>query len=70
MKAHEIIREWLKDNGYDGLCNEDCGCSVEDFMPCLGWSYKQLEECETAHKVWESNRTFGWKMVPGKNSSA
>jgi len=36
MKLEEIIKAWLKENGYDGLCNTDieCGCAVEDFMPC------------------------------------
>lgn len=36
MELFCIARKWLKDNGYDGLClpEEECGCSLEDFMPC------------------------------------
>ncbi len=32
----EILREWLKAHGYDGLRDEDseCGCSLDDFAPC------------------------------------
>lgn len=30
----EIIAGYLKTNGYDGLCCEDCGCGFDDFMPC------------------------------------
>ena len=25
----EIVRDWLREHGYDGLYYEDCGCSVE-----------------------------------------
>ena len=30
----EIVKEYLQDTGYDGLCNGDCGCGVNDLMPC------------------------------------
>jgi len=30
-----IVSDWLKENGYDGLCNaEGCGCQLCAFMPC------------------------------------
>ena len=32
----EIIKDWLLDNGYDGLYNDDCGCSIDALMPCNG----------------------------------
>ena len=36
MELHEMVKEWLKEKGYDGLCNTDieCGCELDDFMPC------------------------------------
>lgn len=35
MNLHEIVKTWLKEHGYDGLYNEwECGCSIDDFMPC------------------------------------
>lgn len=30
----EIIKQWLIDNGYDGLYCEDCGCFLDDLFPC------------------------------------
>lgn len=34
MTIKEIIKQWLKDNGYDGLYSDECGCSLEDFNAC------------------------------------
>ena len=38
ITVKDIISEYLKDNGYDGLYNPDydCGCSREDTAPCFG----------------------------------
>lgn len=34
--VNEILQEWLKAHGYDGLCSpwESCGCSMDDLAPC------------------------------------
>ena len=29
-----IVKRWLTDNGYDGLCNVECGCRKNDLFPC------------------------------------
>jgi len=36
MTVKEIIFDWLKNHGYDGLYEEKgcCGCCLADFMPC------------------------------------
>ena len=30
----EIVKEWLKANGYDGLAGDCCGCFINDLFPC------------------------------------
>jgi hypothetical protein len=30
----EIVADYLKKNGYDGLCRDWCGCGLDDIMPC------------------------------------
>lgn len=35
MELIDIVKTWLQDNGYDGLCDgDDCGCPIDDLMPC------------------------------------
>ncbi len=48
MTVGEIVAKYLKANGYDGLRNDDCGCSLEDFAPCMEGV---MSNCEAAYKV-------------------
>ena len=34
MDVYGIIKKYLKDNGYDGLCCEDCGCLIDSLVLC------------------------------------
>jgi len=34
MTVLEIVKGYLETNGFDGLCNETCGCSKNDLFPC------------------------------------
>lgn len=38
MTVGEIIYNYLRDHGYDGLYNEDisCDCSISELFPCIG----------------------------------
>jgi hypothetical protein len=42
MNVIDITREWLKTHGADGLCCRDCGCGLDDLMPC-GTPYASCE---------------------------
>lgn len=48
MNVKMIVEEWLREHGYDGLCNLDipCGCLLGDLSPCgeLG------EDCRPGHR--------------------
>ena len=36
MNGKDIIIEWLKEKGFDGLYlpDSECGCCVDDLIPC------------------------------------
>lgn len=48
MNVRKIVKQYLIDNGYDGLCTIDCGCGVDDLAPC---SDICIYDCEAGHKV-------------------
>ena len=43
MTVKEIVEKYLKDNGFDGLVGEDCGCKMSDDLMCCGWDVLQCE---------------------------
>lgn len=47
MTVREIVKQWLVEYGYDGLCGEGCGCPLNDLMSCD--TYSAL--CEPGYKV-------------------
>jgi len=50
MKLREIIADWLKGRGLDGLYNDwsKCGCGGEDLMVC---GCPNENECVAARRV-------------------
>lgn len=46
MTVREIITAYLRERGYDGLCNAECGCGLDDLAPCGG----DCGECVPAYK--------------------
>lgn len=49
MTVKDIIIQYLKENGFEGLVDIDneCGCLVDDLAPCFG---SDLTNCEPAYK--------------------
>lgn len=47
MNVKEIVKKYLKDNGYDGLfmCGE-CACKLDDLAPCCG----TMADCQAGYK--------------------
>jgi len=64
--VENILRDWLKQHGYDGLCDLDaeCGCSLDNFIPC---GEVQMD-CEAGYKgpVGERGEFFIGQEKPGK----
>lgn len=34
LDLNEMVIKYLKDNGFDGLCSDECGCTLDDLFPC------------------------------------
>ena len=61
----EIVAKYLRANGYDGLCSEECGCLLDDFAPCDSMS----EECQAGIKVTILEaRLRGFEDIVGENN--
>lgn len=66
MTAKDILIQWLKDNGYDGLCGYTCGCGLSDLCPCdcMGtcvpaYVIKCTAAQRRAHKCPDAMRCYG-----------
>ena len=69
MTAKEIMKNWLQEHYYDGLCHvpTECGCGLDDLIgPCEGMQ----EDCQPAHKITDDQESpwyvVGWKKPPTK----
>lgn len=51
MNVYGIVEKYLKDNGYDGLCTDDCGCHLDDLMPCCS---EGAMDCVSGYKMTEA----------------
>ena len=61
MNVYEITKKYLIDNGYDGLFTDDCGCLVDDLMPCDG----DCSYCEAGYKMSaEEADKLGYEVDP------
>lgn len=75
MNVYEIIQDWLTDNGFDGLYNEElnCGCEISNLAPCdflctdceAGYKVLCTEKCEHEFEFKPGN----WHIQKSKPSS-
>lgn len=47
MNCLDIVEKYLKDNGYDGLFDDECGCVIGDLRPCCD----DFSDCQPGYKV-------------------
>lgn len=49
MTMYDVMKQWLKEHGYDGLFSNEgeCACLLHDLAPCTG----DISECEPGYKV-------------------
>lgn len=65
ISVKEIVRQHLIEHGFDGLCDDECGCLLYDFMPCCdphpscipGYKHKATSEFGNG---------WGWIITPDK----
>lgn len=48
MNVKTMVKNYIRQQGMDGLCNDECGCSLDDFAPCGDGPFP---ECEMARKL-------------------
>jgi len=48
MTLREIIENHLKDNEYDGLCGDECGCEIGELFPCED---PDMDVCKPGYKT-------------------
>lgn len=57
MNVKEIVLQYLKDNGFDGLYYDDsCGCKIEWLMPCSC----DKDECRPGHLMTDTETGFNY----------
>lgn len=42
-----IVGAWLREHGYDGLYREECGCLLDDLIPCGG---EGIDDCMAGYR--------------------
>ncbi len=48
MALREIIKKYLDDNGFDGLCGDECGCQIGELFPC---EVPDVDGCQPGYKT-------------------
>ncbi len=62
MTAIQIVADYLKANGYDGLANTECGCVLSDLQPCS----EDFADCQPAYKHKSTDPDYDWDMKTEK----
>ena len=64
MTVLEIVAEWLKEHGYDGLYQEgECSCLLDDLFPCGG---EYCHDCLAGYQSKKSDEEYTFYVGPNK----
>jgi len=66
MNIKQIVEERLRRDGYDGLCNVDCGCKLSDLMSC-GCPFLDCRPGYIRHGTFEGVKNT-WIIVEAKKN--
>ena len=59
MNALDIVKAYLKEHGFDGLCADECGCTVDDLQPCG----EDFSQCVPGYKRDTPNSDTGFDFI-------
>jgi len=69
MNLREYLEARMRRDGYSGLYRDECGCTIDDLMPCeTPWETCELgHACRCPDALDEANAVMGtnWKFVVG-----
>lgn len=65
MDVHGIVKEYLEENGFDGLYSEECACLKDDLMDCGGPCYN----CEPGYRNPCDCGEHDWHIGPNKHKN-
>jgi len=51
MSVRDIIKAYLKEHGYDGLCTDECGCRLDDLIPCESGDFNNPLDCVPGYRA-------------------
>lgn len=64
MTVEEIIKDYLKENGFDGLCNSyaECGCNIDELIACGN----DCSDCEPGYKIGAKSLEYNYFITTKK----
>ncbi len=65
MTVKDIVKQYLIENGYDGLYSEigECGCDLKDIMVCQA---EGIDLCKAGYKINDPSGEFEYFIRPEK----
>ena len=56
MNVKEIVKKYLDENGFDGLCGFHCGCEKDDLAPSVSAGIKKEADDDNSQKFFWVSR--------------